>query len=304
MSVLTAFVRFSRLHTVIGTTLSILALFLIAGSYLPTAGAYPVPLLLWTLASCLAANIFIVGLNQVTDVEIDRINKPYLPLASGAFSMQTGYRIIGAAIILAIGIAALLGPFLLATVLLSLLLGTLYSLPPARLKRYPFWAAFCIIAVRGLIVNILLFLHFFTKIHGFYALPPLIIALTASIFIFGLIIAWFKDMPDTAGDAAYEIRTLSIQLGVRWVFRSGNALLVVLFLVLALLPWVGPLEANAWLFSGAHLAMLGLLAWGMSQTDLKRQASIARFYQLVWGLFFAEYAAFALSSLLGPGAIG
>lgn len=304
MSVLTAFVRFSRLHTVIGTTLSILALFLIAGSYQPTVGAYPVPLLLWTLASCLAANIFIVGLNQVTDVEIDRINKPYLPLASGAFSMQTGYRIIGAAIILAIGIAVFLGPFLLATVLLSLLLGTLYSLPPARLKRYPFWAAFCIIAVRGLIVNVLLFLHFFTEIHGVFALPPLIIALTASIFIFGLIIAWFKDMPDTAGDAAYEIRTLSIRLGVRWVFRSGNTLLVVLFLVLALLPWVRPLEANAWLFSGSHLAMLGLLAWGMSQTDLKQQASIARFYQLVWGLFFAEYAAFALSSLLGPGAIG
>ncbi len=304
MSVLTAFVRFSRLHTVIGTTLSILALFLIAGSYHNSAGAYPIPLLLWTLVSCLGANIFIVGLNQVTDVEIDRINKPYLPLASGAFSMQTGFRIIGVAILLSVGVAIFLGPYLLATVLLSLLLGTLYSLPPVRLKRFPFWAAFCIIAVRGLIVNILLFLHFFTEINGNFALPTLVVALTASIFIFGLIIAWFKDMPDTPGDAAYEISTLSIRLGVRWVFRTGNALLIVLFLALALLPWISPLNVNAGLFSGLHLAMLGLLGWGILQTDLERQASIARFYQLVWGLFFAEYATFALSSLLAPAAIG
>jgi len=32
--------------------------------------------------------VYITGLNQVTDVEIDKINKPYLPVASGALKFD------------------------------------------------------------------------------------------------------------------------------------------------------------------------------------------------------------------------
>ena len=34
------------------------------------------------------------------------------------------------------------------------LLGTAYSLPPFRLKRFPILAAFCILVVRGSLVNL------------------------------------------------------------------------------------------------------------------------------------------------------
>ena len=36
----------------------------------------------------------------------------------------------------------------------------LFASPPIRLKRFPFWASFCILAVRGAVVNLGLFLHF------------------------------------------------------------------------------------------------------------------------------------------------
>ena len=39
--------------------------------------------LLQALVPALLMNVSIVGLNQLYDVEIDKINKPYLPLASG-----------------------------------------------------------------------------------------------------------------------------------------------------------------------------------------------------------------------------
>lgn len=44
---------------------------------------------------------------QIYDVEIDRVNKPYLPLAAGEFSVQTGSAIVAAtgALSLALGIA-------------------------------------------------------------------------------------------------------------------------------------------------------------------------------------------------------
>lgn len=44
--------------------------------------------LIQALVPALLMNIAIVGLNQLTDVEIDRVNKPYLPLASGELTMQ------------------------------------------------------------------------------------------------------------------------------------------------------------------------------------------------------------------------
>ena len=47
-------------------------------------------LVLYALVPSLLINIYIVGLNQLHDVEIDRVNKPYLPLASGDLSVGAG----------------------------------------------------------------------------------------------------------------------------------------------------------------------------------------------------------------------
>lgn len=38
----------------------------------------------------LCMNVYIVGLNQLYDIDIDKVNKPNLPLASGEFSVATG----------------------------------------------------------------------------------------------------------------------------------------------------------------------------------------------------------------------
>ncbi len=55
--------------------------------------------------------MFITGLNQLTDVEIDRINKPYLPLASGAYTLTTGYLIVGLCLVFALISCFLYPPF-------------------------------------------------------------------------------------------------------------------------------------------------------------------------------------------------
>ena len=83
--------RLSRPHTIIGSALCIPAL----TAYSATTTASLLSPLLWcgalyALVPALLMNLFIVGLNQLTDVEIDKINKPYLPLASGDLSMRSG----------------------------------------------------------------------------------------------------------------------------------------------------------------------------------------------------------------------
>lgn len=297
MNFIVNFLRFSRFHTIIGTTLSITVLMVLA---MHEVGATDIPwqLYLLTLLACLGANIYIVGLNQITDVEIDRINKPYLPLASGAFSMRTGYLLIGMGLLVALVLAFALGKFLLATVVLSLILGTMYSLPPFRLKRFHFWAAFCIIAVRGLIVNLLLYLHFQYSLNATTSIPPYVWLLTFTIFIYSIIIAWFKDIPDMEGDARHEIKTLSIQLGATRVFLIGNILISAILIGLMVYAGVGLLDLNIPFFIIAHLVLLVTLWIINSRVELGNHRSVKLYYQFIWGLFFMEYLTFAIAGII------
>ncbi|MFM7372969.1 MAG: homogentisate phytyltransferase, partial [Sphaerospermopsis kisseleviana] len=137
-----AFWKFSRPHTIIGTSLSVFGLYLLTLGVTSTSfSVVHLGQIFGTWLACIAGNIYIVGLNQLQDVDIDKINKPHLPLASGEFSREQGTLIVVITGILALVVAWLNGPYLLGMVGISLLIGTAYSLPPIRLKQFPFWAA-------------------------------------------------------------------------------------------------------------------------------------------------------------------
>jgi homogentisate phytyltransferase/homogentisate geranylgeranyltransferase len=291
-----ALIKFSRPHTIIGTTLSVIGLYVIALSISPTSELHLMELAM-ALISCLAANIYIVGLNQITDVDIDRINKPNLPLPAGDFSIGTAKVIILIGFFLALFIAKNEGVFLFTTISLSLLIGTLYSLPPFRLKRFHFWAAFCIFTVRGLIVNILLFLHFNFLLSGSTDIPHQIWILTAFMFGLSLVIAWFKDMPDIAGDRIFKIITLSLRFGPRRVFQIGRWVLTFCYALLILMGILGIEGINQLLLVSSHSFLLFLM-WMISlKIEATDKASISKYYLFIWTLFFAEYIVFPLSVL-------
>lgn len=121
-------------------------------------GTQALTALLQALVPALLMNICIVGMNQIFDVEIDKINKPYLPLACGEWSLQTGIRVAVSTGLLAVLLSLYIGSKpLLATVIGSLLLGIAYSvdLPFLRWKKYPILAMGCILSVRYIPVFIL-----------------------------------------------------------------------------------------------------------------------------------------------------
>lgn len=299
MSKLSAFVRFTRPHTFIATTLQVTGLFLIAG------GAQPGdtnPWLIWAMAlvSSLAINLYIVGLNQLTDVGIDRINKPYLPLASGEFSPRLGRWIVGLSGLLAIGLAALQGPYLFVTIGLAMLVGTLYSLPPPRLKSRPVWAALCIAFVRGFLVNVGLYLHFHQLLHPASPVPWLLVgALAAFFFGFGLVIAIYKDIPDLVGDRQFGIRTFSVRLGPVRAFNSGRWLLTAFFLVPIMAALLQLPQLSAAMYLLAQVLLLALF-WSMSRgVDPAEPAAITRFYMFLWALFYAQYLLLSVQAIIG-----
>lgn len=321
---LQAFWKFSRPHTIIGTSFSVAALLAIAlrpaviasgpdPSLGATFSAWPSwgsLIMAWLVAwvACLAGNVYIVGLNQMEDVAIDRINKPHLPLASGEFTQGQARRLVGLTGVSAIALAILSGgPFLIFTVVASLLIGTAYSLPPVRLKRFPFWASLCILVVRGALVNLGLYLHFYSH---FWPAEPLTIparvwALTLFMLVFGFVIAIFKDIPDIEGDRQFNIATYSLRLGRKKVFNLARWLLtgcyVALMAAAPFLPAIAPLFLVL-----AQVVSLASFWWLSRRVDLDpspgpKNISYRAFYQFIWKLFFAEYLLFPLACWLANG---
>ncbi|MDX2216877.1 MAG: homogentisate phytyltransferase [Oculatellaceae cyanobacterium bins.114] len=306
-----AFWKFSRPHTIVGTTLSGLGLYFMVLSGVGVlssaeglnSGAVQgwesiVGTLLPALLACLCGNVYIVGLNQLEDVAIDQVNKPHLPLASGEFSRREAQLIVAIMGSAAIAIALTQGQFLLATIGISLAIGTAYSLPPIRLKRFPMWASFCIFTVRGVVVNLGLFLHFNSRLQQSTYVPEIVWALTTFILVFTLVIALFKDIPDMEGDRRYHITTFTIRLGQEAVFNGCRWILTSCYVGIMLVAVWMP-HVNAAFLSGTHGIILALFWWQSWRVNLSEKAQIARFYQFIWKLFFLEYVLFPVACWLG-----
>ena len=290
---LAAFWQFSRPHTIIGTSLSVWGVYAIAFDQgFNNTSVLPV-LVAWL--ACLCGNIYIVGLNQLEDVAIDQINKPHLPLASGEFSLATGKLIVAVAGILSLLLAGLQSPYLLGMVVISLAIGTAYSLPPMRLKRFPFWAALCIFTVRGAVVNLGLYLHFSRSL----IVPMTVWALTLFVIVFTVAIAIFKDIPDLEGDFQYQISTFTIALGQERVFNLARWIITVCYIGMAIAAFFWLPGVNTIFLVSTHLGLLFLLWWRSFQVDLLDKVAIASFYQFIWKLFFLEYLLFPAACLLG-----
>ncbi|RVX09537.1 Homogentisate solanesyltransferase, chloroplastic [Vitis vinifera] len=152
--------RFLRPHTIRGTALGSTAL--VARALIENPNLIKWSLLFKAFSGLLAlicGNGYIVGINQIYDISIDKyatlmVNKPYLPIAAGDLSVQSAWFLVlffAVAGVLIVG--SNFGSFITSLYCLGLVLGTIYSVPPFRMKRFPV-AAFLIIAtVRGFLLN-------------------------------------------------------------------------------------------------------------------------------------------------------
>jgi homogentisate phytyltransferase/homogentisate geranylgeranyltransferase len=293
--------RFTRPHTIIGTTLSVVGLYVIAVAELPgVAPGEGLGDLGWTLLAAWCVNVYIVGINQLEDIEIDRVNKPFLPVASGELGVTAARRIVAACAVVPVVLALTQGLLELAGVVAGLAVGTAYSVPPFRLKRFPTLAALSITGVRAVVVNLVVALHFSRSLGGEpWTVPGPVWALCLFVVPFAFAIAILKDLPDAEGDRRHRIATFTLQLGPRRVLAIAMGALTAGYLGMAfagpaLLPEVQPV-----VMAGGHLAALAYLWWARAQADPADPASATRFYMRVWALFFLEYLLVPAAAVAG-----
>lgn len=288
--------QFSRPHTIIGSTLSILSIFAIA---IGTSSSVTIaPLLLpLSLLSALTCNIYITGLNQWSDVAVDRINKPWLPIAAGTLSKQHALTIVLIAGFVSLAAAACLSWPFFGLILSISTIGTAYSLPPLKLKRNHLLAAAAISVVRGLMVNIGFYVHFRYEIMGDWMVTMAILPLTVFVTGFSLGIAWFKDIPDTKGDAVYQFGTLAVTRGRQRAFRLGVIVVAFAYAYILFAAVVGQLPSRMY-YVITHTAVLFLFLWQANALQVADDKQVKRFYLFFWGLFFLEYLIYPIGFYL------
>jgi len=300
--------KFSRPHTIIGTITSVVALHMMmipsnVGMLFALSPLF-LKVVAPTLISALLLNVYIVGLNQVTDVSIDKVNKPNLPLASGAMSMKQAIGVILTSLIAGLLIGFLPGVTtapLQFTLVASGLLGTLYSLPPFRFKRFPTSAALCISAVRGFVINWGFAAHAFIKLSSDIAtsvpIPdlPLKVTLIAAFYtVYGVVIALAKDVPDVKGDEGHGIRSFSVRLGQDKVLALAQWLLSSVHLAAAgvlLFGGGGGMATSNGRFLAAGLAVLAAesIRRERQDVDAKKPEDSYKYYMHLWKMFYLSY---------------
>jgi 4-hydroxybenzoate polyprenyltransferase len=211
------------------------------------------------------------ALNQIYDLEIDRINKPARPLVTGEVSIRAAWRFTW--VMYALGTIPtwlvvvyphmtwsekLFAPlawhecfFIYVAALISTFL---YSVPAfGRTKAHPIGANLTIAIPRGLLLKV----AGWTMVARAYWLEPWFIGAIFMFFLLGA--ASTKDFSDMEGDRAGGCRTLPIAFGVR-----KAAWMIAPFFVL---PWLlMPLGAKMGILTGnaTFITILGfvLAAWG------------------------------------------
>jgi homogentisate phytyltransferase/homogentisate geranylgeranyltransferase len=255
-------------------------------------------LFLLTLISAIGCNLYIVCLNQITDIELDKLNKPHLPLASGEISRSAARGIITVSALVSVISAYLAGWLMFALVLIVGALGTAYSVPPLKFKKHHLGAAFSITLVRGVLVNILMFLHFQWEIADTLEFPLYMWPLVVFMILFSIGIAWLKDIPDIKGDRNHGIETLAVNRGSRWVFRGAISLVSFSYLTLVLWGFVGLPGFNKVFLSSFHFVVWVLFLLGSLKANPFIKKDVKVFYRFYWVLFFVEYLFYPLGLVL------
>lgn len=289
--------KFSRPHTIIGSVIGIYTLYSIVCRQQGNSDPFLLTIALIIAISC---NIFIVGINQIADVEIDKINKPSLPIPAGVLTVKQAMVIVYSSLAISLAFALYLTPYLFVIILLATGIGWAYSMPPFYLKQHHITAALAITTVRGLLLNAGGFLVFNYLINGSLEMPMNIKILTLFVIVFSVVISWFKDLPDIEGDAKYHIKTLAIRYSPKTALIWGHILVGLAYVFTIYMQYVNytlsaiPSFTTKVLLIG-HLVLLVLFLLNAFSIHLSQHQSIKKFYKRFWWFFFAEYLVYLVA---------
>lgn len=194
------------------------------------------------------------GLNQICDLENDRVNKPRRPLPSGKMTLGEAWAFVALTYGAALALVAAVNWETFAIYVIAALATIAYSAPPIRLKRHPVGSNLVIALIRGELLKVAGWAAVSTVMTS---LEPWYIGFIYFVFLLGATTT--KDFADIEGDRAAGCITLPVKFGATWSARAISPSFIVPWLML-------PLGLELRILSGHPKAIIALsvvmFVWG------------------------------------------
>jgi len=194
------------------------------------------------------------GLNQICDLQNDRVNKPHRPLPSGRLTIMGAAIFVLVNYVMALALVACVNTQTFVIYAAAALATVAYSAPPIRLKRHPVGSNVIIALVRGELL----------KVAGWAAVSTVLVSIEPwyigfIYFVFLLGATTTKDFADIEGDRAAGCITLPVKYGATWSARVISPAFIVPWLLLPLGIYLRILSGNALAIIALSVVML---LWG------------------------------------------
>ncbi len=164
------------------------------------------------------------ALNQITDLDIDRMNKPGRPIPTGRISIRTAATVAAIIYIVSLIASYIIGFGFFIVILVGAFLSIAYSMPPIRTKNNPFLANPTMAFARGILLILAGYVVQLeigmtdASMGEHVALiwsSPAPWAAGIIMFLFLLGAASTKDFADIEGDKAFGARSIPVVLGIK-----------------------------------------------------------------------------------------
>jgi geranylgeranylglycerol-phosphate geranylgeranyltransferase len=201
--------------------------------------------------------------NNIIDVNLDKINKPMRPLPSGRITINEAKFLA----FLCIGLSLLFAYFInfisFVIIIAFNIISFLYSVPPIRLKRFLFSDNI----LGGILYAVFPFLIIWSLSAGDF---PIIFMILFLGLIFSIVS--IKDIEDMYGEKKYGFSSIPIHIGIKKTIMVSISIILFLLLTILFLSFTGTIERiyfYATIFSFICLFIYSFILMGESKKTEK-----------------------------------
>ncbi|KAI8569182.1 hypothetical protein RHMOL_Rhmol02G0258800 [Rhododendron molle] len=242
-----------------------------------------------TLVPYVLLNIYTGGINNLYDVEIDKVDKPYRPLVTGEVSIKSAIVIVSTTLVTSLAMGIMFqSPPLLYGLLAVFVVTSAYSieLPLLRWKRNPFLSAVTVLMMRGL-VHVAYYVHIQKYVLGrpFVLTRSFVFAL-AILSLFAITFALLK--VTLSGQGIYILSQQNKSFSHGFFFWNGKVFWLCISMLLMGYGSAMVVGASSSCFTNKLVTVLGHAAlasslWLRAQSvDLDSKESTSSLYMFIW----------------------
>jgi len=251
----------------------------------------PIPDNWWLTVGYASATIAIVNaasnaLNQATDVEADKISKPYRPVPRKIVKPDEAQSLALILYLFALLRSATINAWFGSFIFLIMIFTVTYSLPP-RLKKYLFinqiWVAFAR-GMLGILASWSVFGNPFTP-------TPIIIGSIATFYLIGGMST--KDIVDREADKLTGTKTLINTFGIKKTALISFPFMFFPFIFISIFINIGLLEPYLWPLILMAIPTFLVIFLMIKATESKTLENVP-----AWSIMYIQYIFFALGFAL------